>query len=319
MFQTFVSPYRYQLNESLTSLFKRYPVDTHVILYLDARQVTIQDILTEASTVSLDGLRKVIVIQQPYFLMKESKEKIEELQDYTTLDLALASPDPYVDLIFSIEGELDERKAYVKALKKFPFTKLEPLKSYQWNSLLFPLLTSIGLSLDQSKLQYVIDATYPDLDRCRNELEKLRQYDPKPSMADVKLLIRPKLEDNVFELSNALLNENIKKALSIVRDFKQMKEEPIYLINLISKQFILFAQASYLYGKNQDYLSISKTLHVHEYRIKVLLDSFKKFPLSRIQSILHALANLDLSIKKGEVDRYFALDYFIATFKSLTF
>jgi DNA polymerase-3 subunit delta len=319
MFQTFVSPYRYQLKESLTKLFQSYAPDTHTISYLDARQVTIQDILSEAATVSLDGLRKVIVIQQPYFLMRESKEKIEELQDYTSFDQALASPDPYVDIIFSIEGELDERKAYVKALKKFPFTKLEPLKIYQWNSLLYPLLTSIGLTLDQGKLQYVIDSTYPDLDRCRLELEKLRQYDAKPTLADVKLLIRPKLEDNVFELSNALLSENIKKALSIVSDFKQMKEEPIYLINLLGKQFILFAQASYLYGKNEDYVSISKTLHVHEYRVKVLLDNAKKFPLKRIQSIIKALANLDLSIKKGEVDRYFALDYFIATFKTLTF
>jgi DNA polymerase-3 subunit delta len=319
MFYTFVSSHRFYLQQALEAFLTTKNTHYGQCLHLDAKSIPIQDILLEASTVSLDDSRKTIIIHQPYFLMKEGKEKIEALQDFTTLEKAFEHPDPHVDIIFLVIGSLDERKNLVKTLKTFFFKNLEPAKSYQWPSLLNPTLVRLGFNLDSRRLQSIIDATYPDIDRCFVELEKLANYDLNPSIEAIKLLIKPALEDNVFELSNALLQENIKKALMIFQDLKNVKEEPIYLINLLGKQFQLFSKIQYLARQNLDTFQISKALKVHEYRVKVLLDQQKKFPIARLESIIVALANLDVSIKKGQIDRYFGLEYFITNFKSSTF
>lgn len=319
MFYTFVSSHRFYLQQALEEFLTSKKTHYGQCIHLDAKTIPIQDILLEASTVSLDDSRKTIIIHQPYFLMKEGKEKVEALQDFTKLEEAFEHPDPFVDIIFLVIGSLDERKVFVKTLKTFTFKQIEPYKSYQWPALLNPTIVRLGLILDAKKIQMIIDATFPDIDRCFIELEKLANYDLNPSIEAIKLLVKPALEDNVFELSNALLQENIKKALSIFQDLKNVKEEPIFLINLLAKQFQLFSKIQYLHSQHLDGFQISKALKVHEYRVKVMLEQQKRFPLARLESIIIALANLDLSIKKGQIDRYFGLEYFITNFKASTF
>ena len=319
MFYTFMSTHRYYIQQALQEFLTSKNIDYLQCIHRDAKTTQIQEILSEASTVSLDDRKKTVIIHNPYFFMKEGKEKIDTLQDFSTLEEAFEHPDPEVDIIFLILGSLDERKTLVKTLKKFPLKNIEPLKSYQWPSLLNPFMLRLGLTLDAKKLQMIIDATFPDIDRCFTELEKLSNYDSQPSIEAIKLLIKPALEDNVFELTNALVQENLKKALSIFQDLKNVKEEPIYLINLMGRQFQLFAKIQYLNSQHLDHFQISKALKVHEYRVKILLDYQKRYPLARLESIIVSLANLDVTIKKGQVDRYFALEYFITNFKTTTF
>lgn len=314
-----MSTHRYYVQQALQEFLTSKNVDYLQCIQMDAKTTPIQEILSEAFTVSLDDRKKTVIIHNPYFLMKEGKEKIDTLQDFSTLEEAFEHPDPEVDIIFLILGSLDERKTLAKTLKKFHLKSIEPLKSYQWPSLLNPFILRLGLTLDAKKLQMIIDATFPDIDRCFTELEKLANYDSQPTIEAIKLLIKPALEDNVFELTNALVQENLKKALSIFQDLKSVKEEPIYLINLMGRQFQLFAKIQYLNSQHLDYFQISKALKVHEYRVKILLDYQKRFPLARLESIIVSLANLDLTIKKGQVDRYFALEYFITNFKTTTF
>lgn len=314
-----MSTHRYYVQQALQEFLTSKHIDYLQCIQMDAKTTPIQEILSEAFTVSLDDRKKTVIIHNPYFLMKEGKEKIDTLQDFSTLEEAFEHPDPEVDIIFLILGSLDERKTLAKTLKKFHLKSIEPLKSYQWPSLLNPFILRLGLTLDAKKLQMIIDATFPDIDRCFTELEKLANYDSQPTIEAIKLLIKPALEDNVFELTNALVQENLKKALSIFQDLKSVKEEPIYLINLMGRQFQLFAKIQYLNSQHLDYFQISKALKVHEYRVKILLDYQKRFPLARLESIIVSLANLDLTIKKGQVDRYFALEYFITNFKTTTF
>ena len=127
-------------------------------------------------------------------------------------------------------------------------------------------------------------------------------------------LIKPNLEENVFELTNQLMAENIKQALKIYRDFTTLQVEPTLLISLLGKHFQLFAKVVHLSGQGKDSYAISQLIKIHEYRVRLMMQGKKRFPLHRIHRILLSLDALDRRIKKGLQDKVEGLSWWIVNF-----
>ena len=126
------------------------------------------------------------------------------------------------------------------------------------------------------------------------------------------MVSRP-LEDDVFELSNALLLKNRQKTMKIYNDLKLLKVEPIQLIALLSNQFRLILQVGILKKDGKKEAEIATLLAVHPYRVKLACKHLFNYNLDEVKKILIDLANLDVKIKKGEADRYIDFELFLST------
>ena len=72
-------------------------IDAMNFVKFDASLTQIQEIISEANYMPLGYDKKVVVVDSPYFLMKErTKSKIESEQDYQTLLNYLNQPNPDV-------------------------------------------------------------------------------------------------------------------------------------------------------------------------------------------------------------------------------
>jgi DNA polymerase-3 subunit delta len=172
----------------------------------------------------------------------------------------------------------------------------------------------LHVQLAPKALARFILSTYPDLDRAYQELRKLSVYGTNIEEATIIDLIKPNLEENVFELTNQLMAENIKQALKIYRDFTTLQVEPTLLISLLGKHFQLFAKVVHLSGQGKDSYAISQLIKIHEYRVRLMIQGKKRFPLKRIHQILLSLDALDTRIKKGFQDKVEALSWWIVNF-----
>ena len=90
-----------------------------------------------------------------------------------------------------------------------------------------------------------------------------------------------------------------------------MNEEPIKIVALLASKFRLMYQSSTLAKKGYTEESISEILKVHKYPVHLSILSGYKYNPKILLKYLNELADLDIGIKTGELDKELALELFI--------
>ena len=234
-------------------------------------------------------------------------------------DIVIDAMDNEVSLSYKIDLTSDssslptgmkfyEDAAYQNEINLLPQSEnQEDLKNYA-----ITLKEKLGLSFDADAFQLF-------LNRCTNvstlerEITKLSLYGQHLDYESVDQLVSRPLEDNVFDLSNAILKKDKQKTMKLYDDLKKIKTEPIQLIALLAKQFRFLLQVKILKNEKYSNEQIANELNAHPYRVKIALDNCRQFSLKEIKTKLLKLADLDLSIKKGLKDRYIDFEIFLMT------
>lgn len=282
---------------------------------IDASNIPVDEWMRDIHQASLFSAAKVTLIYQASMFAKSGRTSLGKQQSETTFLEFLSQDHPDLHVIFIYEGDIDERLAAIKAIKKHHQWIDLPLPSKdEWVGLLDGWQRELHVLLSPKASARFILSTYPDVDRAYQELKKLSVYGSTIDEATVIDLIRPNLEENVFELTNQLMGENIKQAFKIYRDFTTLQVEPTLLISLLGKHFQLFAKVVHLSGQGKDSFAISQLIKIHEYRVRLMIQGKKRFPLTRIHHILLSLDALDRRIKKGLQDKVEGLGWWLVNF-----
>lgn len=162
----------------------------------------------------------------------------------------------------------------------------------------------------------MIKLTHAKIDVLYNEIEKITLYfineSSKVLSVDVvELLVARQLEDNVFRLTEALVQRKIKDAYLIYEDLMTQNEEPFKLLILIANQFRLMSQVIGLSKQGYREADIAKTLNVHPYRVKLIHGQSHRFEQETISKYLYQLSEIDYKIKTGMLQKELALEMFI--------
>lgn len=290
--------------------------DFHVIKFM-ADEVTIQDIVFEADQTSLTGERKAIIVYHPYFLStSKTKEKIESLQDYKVLMEYLESPNTFTDLIFVLEADkLNERSEIVKLLKvKAKVIEAKEITKEEWPRFIQQYFQKLNVSIDPDATSELALRVEGDAMRFVNEAKKLALYTDHITYDDIQTMIARPLEENAFLIYDCLLKKDKSKAISIYRDLLVEGSEPVQLVGMLANQFRLLSEVSYLSTQYSSNNEIARILGVHEYRVKLSRDHLRRLTYKKILKKIDELYQLDLDIKSGVVDRFFAFEMFLIRF-----
>ena len=184
---------------------------------------------------------------------------------------------------------------------------LEDRKAYA-----LELLKQANLEIENKALDLLVSRCL-EITQLEKEIAKLILYNQKIDENVIETMVSEPLEDNVFELSNALLKKDSKRVMKVYTDLKKQKVEPIQLISMLSNQLRLLIEVSILKDKYRYDEDLAKILNVHPYRIKLARENTRKFTLTQIKKMLIDLAQLDIDIKKGSKDRYIDFEIFLAS------
>jgi DNA polymerase-3 subunit delta len=83
---------------------------------------------------------------------------------------------------------------------------------------------------------------------------------------------------------------------------------------MLANQFRLMSQIRYLDQRGLSQASIAKELNLPDFRIRMALQDSRKLSRMAIINNLDTLYQLDLNIKSGLIDRYYAFELFILNF-----
>ena len=278
-------------------------------------ETEITPIIEETLTMPFFSDKKAILVKNAYVFTGEKVTK-ELNQNTDQLIEFLEKYDGDNLIIFEVyQNKLDERKKLTKALKKNgQLKKVEQMSEEEIKKWIQSKLNENYKDIKQDALNLFIELTGVNFNIVSQELDKLMLFlgdRPTINKDDVHQIINRSLEQNVFLLTEYIQKRQKNKAIQLVKDLINMKEEPIKLLALITSNYRLYYQCKILNQKGYSGQQIAKTVNVHPYRVKLALGQVRHYQLEDLLNMINSCAETDYKLKSSYMDKHLILELFI--------
>ena len=279
---------------------------------LDFEESSVEEIVYEASSLPLGYDKKAVVVDNASFLTKDADPKVEA----KILELLEKSSND-IDLIFILRNDKINKQGEIFNYVNEHGQILEflSISKDEWPIYIRRYFKNKNVEITSEAINELANRVNGDLGLFLNEAEKLTLYKNSITLADVCLMVAKPIEDDAFQMSNALFKGNNGEAIDIYRDLKLMDHNiEGQLIPMLASQFRFMSQVCFLDSKGLDQNEIAKDLNASPFRVKITLKNSRNISRKQIANILDKLCNLDLQIKSGQIDRSYGLELFLINF-----
>lgn len=284
----------------------------------DMEETPIEFAIEDCQTIPFFGDKKVVIIENPYFLTGEKgKEKVEH--NAKVFEEYLINPVPSTILIVNAPYEkLDERRKIVKQLMKNAVVLNAKFTEKETKDWIQEQVEERGYEISRNAIELLYQFIGQNLLLLNNEIEKLVLYSEKQEIDEmtVHLLASKSLESNIFVLVDQVVHQRLNETLTIYHDLLKQNEEPIKILAVIAGQFRFIAQVKSLVSKGYGEQKIANILKAHPYRVKLAVTQGKVFDEKKLLQMIDALAELDYQMKTGFGNKEKMLELFF--FRYLT-
>ena len=173
-----------------------------------------------------------------------------------------------------------------------------------------------NLTFDSGVFEALLLKSNYDFSEILKNIAFLKSYkkDGHITADDINQAIPKTLQDNIFDLTQFVLNGKIDEARELIRDLRLQGEDEIKLIAIMLGQFRMFLQVSILasQGKNeqQTVTALSDYLgrRVNPYQVKFALRDSRTLSMPFLKKALAVLIETDYAIKTGTYDKAYLFD-----------
>lgn len=287
---------------------------------VDMGKERLLDLANECLALPLGYDKKAVVAENFYYLEKsKTKPKLIKGDETESLIAFFKNPDPAILLYILVYAEtLDDSSELYKALKEggATFNVVGSFTPDQWPAVVAHFFEKRGIEIEQNAIQELVDRVGGDYSTFLNEGQKLVSYsngDPIKKEI-VEMLVSQPLEDDAFQLSNALTRGDKKRAFTVYKDLKVKNVRGITLMNSLAKQLTFLHQVQYLNAKGFSSQAIAKELGCSVGRANASLYSVKKMKDNSLEKGIESLYQAQLSVMSGKTDEDLAFNLFLANF-----
>ncbi|MEG0823162.1 MAG: DNA polymerase III subunit delta [Erysipelotrichaceae bacterium] len=300
----------YRINKTIKKIKEEFSDESEMnVSVFDASCHSINVIIDDANTIPFFSEKKIVIVNNANYFSSsyEGKEDLTLLENYllnplTTTELVLVGNYP----------KLDARKKIVKCVNKNARVLVfNPLDEMAKNTWIVAEVKRRNIKMEKEALKIFISRVACDMQIIEHELDKFEAYDGKIDIQCVKSLVTKQLNENVFDLVNAVVKKDKSASMIIWRDLLILNTEPIALIALLASQFRFLLQVKLLHNEGYDKAEITSRMSAHPYRVQLALGTINGLNAREIQKILSDLANLDQNLKSGALDKILGFELFL--------
>ena len=284
-------------------------IDTTDIIYYDLETASLIDIINDAETISMFSNKKVIVVENSWFLCaNKTNNDIEILEEY------IKHPNSNTYLIFVVlTDKIDTRKKITKSLTSIgAVTELNKIDDKYISTYIKEYLSENNYKIED--ITYFKNKVSNNLYDIKNELDKLMMYkinDKIITKNDIDAISIKTMDEEIFTLTDSIILKDTIKSLDLLEEFINRSYDEFHIIMLLASQFRFLFQVKRLYNKNKNEGEIAKILGVNPYRVKFSIKKIYSYSESMILDYIKKLAKMDHDIKLGLIDKRLALELFI--------
>jgi len=312
---------RRKLNE-IIERYKKIHKSGLNLKYLNLSEKGFEDFKDGFQSISMFAEKKLIILEEA-FTNQSFKENF------------LKNSKKFIDsgdiILFHETKETPRSNPLFKFLKKCAksqeFKLLEGKNLKNWVK---KEIENYKVKINPMALEKLIDYVGNDLWQMANEIGKLVSYKSGKrvdeaiasslpfanarviEVKDIELLVKPKIEPEIFKTIDAIASRNKKQALELIHKHLEKGDNPLYLLSMINFQFRNLLTIRDLIEKNKSPYTLLEEATLHPYVIKKSYSQAQKFKIDELKKIYQKIFQVDLAIKTGKVEPETALDIFIA-------
>ncbi len=260
-------------------------------------ETSLQEIVEDARTLPMFHEKKLIVAKG-YDGLK--KNDLDLLNEYAR------RPASSSVLVLLSNGS---RKAKTKPASSIKLVDLD--RNSKPEQEIRRLAEKLGISLTPGAVGFIKTMLGEDMNLINNELGKISLYvDGKKPVGESELrgLIEKRNTENVFSLSTALSNRDLRGSLKVLRELEKNREDPLSILYMIAWRFRqIFKVSQYLREKKSDE-AIAKAIKTSRGAVFYLKKSVNNFRENDLGKILGLIQETDYRIKNGAGDNYVLLE-----------
>ena len=282
--------------------------DTMNFSAYEGKGINPKEIIDLAETMPFFADRRVILIENSGFL----KNTCEELAAYIAEDPAEST------CFLFVEEEVDKRNKLYKAVSKagraIEFGTQNEDLLVRW---IVGRLKKENKNITRDVLQHFMGKTGTDMGNIDRELEKLICYTMDRDVItaeDVDAITTEQVTNKIFDMVNAIAEHEQKKALDLYYDLLTLKEPPMRIMYLITRQFQILLHLKDMSSKGFDQSTIASKVGIPAFAVRKNQAQAKGFTLEQLKTAISDGVELEEAVKTGRLNDQMAVELFIVKY-----
>lgn len=299
-----IRQYRDKLRDALT-----VPGDTMNVSYFSGKDVNPRELIDLSETMPFFAERRCIFADGSGFFKKSTEdlaEYIKEIPDTTCF-------------IFT-EQEVDKRGKLYKQVKKIgravEFRRQPESVLMQW---VLGRLSREGKKITRSVMELFLTRTGNDMELIDQELEKLLCYTMGREVIgeeDVEAICANQISGKIFEMVDAIAGKQQKKALDLYYDLLMLKEAPMRILFLVTRQFQILMQLKEMTEKGFDYKYMAGKTGVPEFAVRKYIGQARLFSFRQLEAAVRDGVRAEEEVKTGKMNDQLSVELFLMTYSA---
>ena len=303
----------YGQNQRKKQLIEQYvSIDDQMNLtyYNEEANNDISQLIIQCQTYPFLSDYRVIVYENPSFIF--DSKLLDAKQQQALVDY-LSNPVETTVLIMVINKTVNSNSLiYKKISKYFKIEKFDKLSQNDFEKLVRDDLKTNSVNISKDALDLLLSRLDNDVEKYKNELNKLLTYGTKLDYQDIDYLINQPIENDIFKLTNAINQNDLAASLKVYRDLlTNNKNDVLSIIGLLASQYRSMAQVKLLSQLGYNNAQIAAKLNVSAGSVYYKLRDSLNLSAKELMNKLNQLAILDESIKSGLTEPVSGLELFI--------
>lgn len=284
-----------------------------------------EDIINACETMPFASDMKMVVVYRANFLKDKKNNKSSSENQETNIFLKIknyiAKMPKFTVLILYYVYENNREKASRKVMNAggractVEFNKLKGLSLERKVKMLFE---KRGKDIGKVELNFFCSSVDNDMNAVKNEIDKLCSYveDKDITKEDIKNIIVPKNDNDIFNLVDSISQRRIEKALYILNELLYRGEKFTSILSMIERQFKILLIIRLNMEKRLDQDTIinymkQSSYHLNEYICKKMIVQARSFTVRNLENILQQCMNVEEILKTTTVSSKVEMEMFI--------
>lgn len=282
--------------------------DTMNYAHYEGKGIDVREVIDLAETMPFFAERRVFVFENTGFFKSAAGA---ELADYLK-EL------PETAYFLFVENEVDKRGKMYKAVKskgravELPFQDENTLK--RW------VAGQIGREnkkITETDLVYFLNKVGIDMGNITKELEKLFCYALERDVItreDIDAVCVTQISNHIFDMVNAVAEKQQKKALDLYYELLALKEPPMRILFLLTRQYRGLYQVKQLAQKGYGRKEIAEKAGLHPFAVGKYMEQAKRFQVKELRAILEDSVDIEQRVKTGLLTDSLAVEIFLVKY-----
>ena len=278
--------------------------DTINYAFFEGKQAVVGQIIDLAETLPFFTERRLIIVENSGFFKKGGADLADYLKNMPTTSC----------LVF-IEQEIDKRSKLYKTvssqghIEEFAFQDESTLKKW-----VAGLIKKENKQINAATIDFLIQKVGTNMDNIFNEIEKLFCYTYSRDVilgADVEAVCTTQISNHIFEMIEAVSRGNQAKALSLYYELLALKEAPLGILFLLTRQYRLIIQAKAMVALGRGKAQVAKDIGVHPFAAGKYMEQSRRYNHQQLVAVLNMAASFEEKIKTGLLQDKIGVELFI--------